>query len=135
MWCAVPRAPRKRGPGQPRKFESDDVVYHDTYGYCVITDFKTVGITPMYCVVRVMHPYNGAPYGEAVWTRSHWMRKVNPDEVPFHPATRDTVPAIYRGNNLLVERGCRCNCCVHERIPRGQVKNDGTYTWESESDG
>lgn len=27
-----------------------------------------------------------------------------------------------------------CNCCVHEAIPKGQVRRDGTFKWEEVDD-
>lgn len=126
----MPRA--KSTPGRKRKFKNGDIAYHRDYGWGVIVDWISYGGTNTYYrFVRVLHPFNGAPYGEAVWTRPHFMRKPTEDESKWN-RTRNSVRYIYALNQKLEERGCRCNCCVHESIPRGQIMSDGTYRWEKE---
>ena len=121
------------GPGRPRKFKKGDLAHHERLGYVVIVDYINEGHSVYYRVVRVQHPYNGAPYGEAIWIKSYKLRILEADEVPFG-STRRHIAGIYAANQRLGDRGCMCNCCVHEAIPKGQVRKDGSFKWEEVED-
>lgn len=127
--------PRHKGRkrGRPRKFKKGDVAHHDRLGWVVIVDYLNQGSAAYYRVVRVIHPFNGSPYGEAIWIRNYTLRVPSADE-RFYGGTRNSVAGIYAANRRLGERGCMCNCCVHEAIPKGQVRRDGTFKWEEVDD-
>lgn len=127
----MPRLNTKRG--RPRKFKKGDLVYHDRLSYCVIVDWIKQRTTSYYRVVRVIHPFNGAPYGEAIWIKGYALRVPVRNEVP-HGTARRNIAGIYAANQRLEERGCLCNCCVHEAIPKGQIRRDGTFKWEEVDD-
>ena len=100
----------------------------DVLTHCVIVDFKQDGFgRGYYRVVRTLHPVNGAPYGEAVWVQPHDL------VVTRHP-NRYKTALIYRANERMEERGCRCNCCPHEAIARSVINDDGTFKWEDIDD-
>lgn len=127
----MPRLNIKRG--RPRKFKNGDLAYHERLGYCVIVDWIRQPTTTYYRVVRVLHPFNGAPYGEAVWIKGYTLRVPRLDGVS-HGTARRNIAGIYAANQRLEERGCRCNCCVHEAIPKGQIRKDGSFKWEEVTD-
>jgi len=118
-----------------RKFKIGDVCFwtkhiagaHETTAishFGVIVDYRQDGTgRGMYCVVRVLHPVNGAPFGESVWVDSHNLLQTKYQ-------ARKTVPSRYKANKRLVERGCECNCCAHEAIPLSEIRNDGSFRWE-----
>ena len=92
---------------------------------CIIVDFKQDGFgRGYYRVVRTMHPVNGATYGEAVWVQPHYLDRVD-------DPNRYKTALIYRANERMEERGCRCNCCAHQAIARSEIMDDGTFKWDS----
>ena len=81
--------------------------------FCIIVDYMQDGTgRGMYRVVRTIHPNSGATFGEPVWVGPHYLM---PLDVPNRPLAVRT----YNANNKLVERGCKCMCCVHEALPKG----------------
>ena len=92
----------------------------------IIVDYTQDGTgRGRYRVVRTTHPISGATFGEPVWVDPHhllplpWLLK------------RPTAVRIYRANEKLIERGCSCMCCAHEAIPKGQIRADGTFRYET----
>ncbi len=97
------------------------------YHYAIIVDFKQDGFgRGYYRVVRTLHPVNGATYGEAVWVQPHYL------SVGAFP-NRYKTALIYRANERMKERGCRCNCCPHEAIARSVIRDDGSFVWEEDA--
>jgi len=127
----MPKAPKKKG--RRRKFKNGDLAWHEKHGWVVIVDrvtYEGAVTPPYYRVVRVLHPFNGAPYGEALWIKSPYLRKPTGDE----QRTRKKVLPIYNANNRMQDRGCRCNCCAHTAIPNNMIRKDGTFKWEDEEE-
>ena len=122
--------------GRIRKFQIGDVAYWHKlvegvkgipamYYFAVIVDYRQDGAgRGKYRVVRTLHPVAGATFGEPAWVQPE---RLTPLDVP----NRQTAVKVYRANERLEERGCRCSCCAHEAIPKGQIKQDGTFRWES----
>ena len=118
-----------------RKFTLGDVVYWlkpisgvsgmATVPYfCVVVDYTQDGTgRGLYRILRTLHPLNGATFGESVWVGPHYLMKMD------YPK-RMTAVRTYRANMRLAERGCDCNCCTHEAIPKGLIRKDGTFTYE-----
>lgn len=118
-----------------RKFEIGDVAVwtKSIEGICgtpavryfaIIVEYKQDGRGKgRYRVIRTLHPVSGATFGEPAWVNTY---NLTPMDVP----NRQTAVSIYKANQKLVERGCSCNCCAHEAIPKGQIRKDGTFRWE-----
>jgi len=114
--------------GRPRKFNNKDIVWQtDVKAYGVIVDWKS-DITGhgYYRVISLTRLYGGKMYGPAVWRQS-WNLEPTGQRYKRGPVT-------YRKNLALGERGCSCNCCIHTAIPSGQLREDGTWTWEDRDD-
>lgn len=89
--------------------------------FAIIVDYRQDGTgRGMYRVVRTLHPVSGATFGEPVWVGPH-------DLVPMDVPNRQTAVRAYRANEKLTERGCSCECCAHEAIPKGQIMADGSF--------
>ena len=89
--------------------------------FAIIVDYRQDGTgRGMYRVVRTLHPVSGATYVEPVWVGPH-------DLVPMDVPNRPTAVRAYRANEKLAERGCSCECCAHEAIPKGQIMADGSF--------
>lgn len=121
--------------GRPRKFQTGDIALWVRprdgfpelpveYTAAVITDYRqdTWG-RGEYQVVRVAHPLNGQAYGDTVWVAAHLL-------LPLPYTARLNTVRVVKANDRLVERGCACNCCPHEAIPREHINADGTFTWD-----
>lgn len=123
--------------GRKRKFEEGSVVfgYKDIAGVDELTSMPFFGVVidykldirgrGEYGVVRVLHPVNGAPYGELFYMVPHHL-------VPTVYPNRSTVARRYRANQRLIERECECNCCAHEAIPVSMITKKGTFSWEKD---
>jgi len=121
--------------GRTRKFEIGDVAFwykpvegvpnvETMHYFCIIVEYKQDGRGKgRYRVIRTTHPENGATFGEPAWVNTY-------DIYPLDVPNRQTAVSIYKANQKLVERGCTCNCCAHEAIPKGQIRKDGTFRWE-----
>ena len=109
--------------GRSRKFELGDVAYYRSV-FVVIVDYRqdTRG-RGEYRVVRVQHPFNGSAYGDSVWIPPHLLLKTD-----YNP--RPNTVRVYRANLRMEHRGCACNCCPHEAIPRSDINADGTFVWD-----
>ena len=135
----MPRHPGKKKSGRKRKFEFGDIAYSEKYGWVVIVDhIKFFNSKEYYYkVIRVLHRFNGSPYGRAVWVKNYRLRKPTEEEAKYN-TTRMSVRTIYRGNQKLdaVEggRGCKCNCCVHTAIKPSMVLGDGTYKGDDDGE-
>lgn len=79
-----------------------------------------------YRVVNVTRLHGGQMYGPASWRQSY--------ELEATGTKYRRGPTTYRKNEGIAERGCSCNCCVHEAIPLGEIREDGTYEWEHDED-
>ena len=103
----------------------DDFAIDSMQYFCIIVDYAQDGTgRGMYRVVRTLHPVAGATFGEPVWVGPH---NLTPMNVP----NRLTAVRVYRANEKLIERGCSCVCCAHEAIPKGLIRTDGTFRYES----
>ena len=97
-----------KGSGRPRKFRVgaivDDVARNTL---AAVVDYKITHTEREYRVI----PLNPSlqPSGRAYWQRSMWL-------VATTMKSRDAVKT-YKANSLLEERGCTCQCCVHEAMP------------------
>ena len=65
-------------------------------------------------------------YGETVGRDSYL---VVPDEgaLPNRKAA-----SVVANNAVILERGCSCNCCIHVAMRASDVRQDGTFVWDSE---
>ena len=91
--------------------------------FCIVVDYVQDGTgRGLYRIVRSLHPENGATFGESVWVPPHYLTKM---QFPNRP----TAVRVYLANEKLIDRGCECNCCAHEAIPKGLIRKDGTFTW------
>ncbi len=91
--------------------------------FCIVVDYTQDGTgRGLYRIVRALHPENGASFGESVWVGPHYLTAM---DFP----NRMTAVRVYRANEKLIDRGCECNCCAHEAIPKGLIRKDGTFTW------
>ena len=113
-----------------RKFQAGDICIvsgEEMPQYAVIVDYRQDGTgRGEYRVQRVLHPLNGGAVGPAVWRGPHFLLKVA--DLP----TRAANVRIYNANQKLEDRGCSCNCCPHEAIPRSMIRKDGTFRWDDE---
>lgn len=90
----------------------------DNHG--VVVDYRYGG---EYRVIRINSPIAGQLYGQAIWMKSGRLRATL--------LTYKRAPGIYRANKRLgKDRGCSCNCCAHVSIPRSEIRQDGTLSWE-----
>ena len=104
----------KRKRGRPRGFKNRDIAQYNNNLYIVV-DHRMRGTKSEYRLV----PYSRGQKrtGHAIWVQSYRMLNTG--------AKSNTKAAVstYRANRGLDEslpdgRGCRCECCVHEAIPR-----------------
>lgn len=123
--ASEPGRRHKLRPGDGVTWETKDI-NGTTYiqcGYVVGWEMKDRGY---YRVIRMTGKHYGAtPYGRPLWILSYKLK-----------ATGNWWHGLllqYRANQRLVERGCGCNCCVHEAIPRSVLGWDGMYK-EAEDD-
>ena len=103
----------KRRVGRPRKFKLGEIIKYD----------KGLGVVVAHRLRRTKSEYRIVPvsggrkrYGRAAWKNSAEL-KTNGE----HSATGSLV--TYRANRWLngelpEGRGCFCECCIHEAIPR-----------------
>lgn len=115
-------------PGRKHKFRPGDGCYWDItdtenrpyrqYGYVV--DWAVRQGRGHYRIVRM----TGGHLGATPWGRPIWIISYN-----LHPTGRWWRGLLlqFRANQRLKERGCTCNCCVHEAIPRSTLNMDGTF--------
>ena len=97
-----------------------------TLNYVIIVDFRQDGAgRGYYRVVRTLHPENGALYGETVWVQPHYLTPLADSVNRYDSAVR-----TYRANERMKLRGCRCQCCPHEAINKGSIREDGSFIWE-----
>lgn len=123
---------------RPRKFQLGDVVFTNKpiigadveampY-YAIVVDRKADKQNRgEYGMIRTLHPKNGALFGEVFFMPPHLILKTD-----YHP--RKKTLGVYRANNRMPNRGCTCNCCPHEAIPRSDIRRDGTFSWEHDHD-
>ena len=104
-------SPKARGPGRPRKFSMGDVARIKVSGLnAVVVDYKANPKDSYYQVVR--QPVKQGP----IWLSSTALNSLE---------RRNTdVLRIYRANERLIDRGCTCNCCVHQAVPRRFWRED-----------
>lgn len=109
-------------PGRKHKLRPGDGCYWITddgsYQYGFVTDWAVKGKRGHYQVVRMTGGHVGAtPYGRPKWIISYKLT----------PTGRWWRGLLYqfRANLKLAERGCSCNCCVHEAIPRSLLDKEG----------
>lgn len=118
----TPRRPKR---GRPRKYQTKQIVWQKAVeSYGVIVDYMQDASGHGYYRCVNIHRLNGGRmYGGAHWRQS-W--ELEPTGMTYKRG-----PGTYRKNLLLGDRGCSCNCCVHEAIPLGDMRPDGTYIWEA----
>lgn len=115
-------------PGRKHKFRPGDGCWWEVtdtenrpyrqYGYVV--DWAVKSGRGHYRVVRMTGGHLGAtPWGRPIWIISY---ELNPTGRWWLGLLRQ-----FRANGRLVERGCSCNCCVHESIPRSVLSWDGSF--------
>lgn len=101
--------------------DSGEATPHEWYRqYCYVVDWAVKNGRGHYRVVRMTGGHLGAtPWGRPIWMISY----------ELHPTGRwwHGLLMQYRANERLEERGCTCNCCVHEAIPRSTLNRDGTF--------
>ena len=115
-------APRKFQIGDaclaPRRNEAGEYVEAVVVDYFFDKKFDR-GI---YTVVR---RYGGQRlYGEDFQRYTYELIPL-PDAPPNRKAR-----SIVRNNRAIGDRGCSCNCCIHEAIRASDVRADGTYKWD-----
>jgi hypothetical protein len=107
--------------GRLHKFKTAEVVTFEDRP-AVVVDYRQSGRGQgQYRVVRLHGWPAGQGYGPAVWINSDHL-----DHFGDGRFRRFATVRKYRANAKLVERGCRCECCVHEAIPPAAVLGDGT---------
>ena len=106
-------------------FDSEGVPYRQ-YGYVVGWEMKS-GSRGYYHVIRLTAGHFGArPYGRPVWIVSYNL-------TPTGKWWKGLMMQ-FRANRKLAERGCSCQCCVHEAIPRSVLKLDGTLKGDDDAE-
>ncbi len=119
---------RRPKRGRPRKYQNKQIVLQkatDKYG--VIVDYyQDDSGHGYYRVVNLTRWNGGQMYGSANWRQSWQLEDTG------HKYRRG--PTTYRKNLKLEDRGCSCNCCVHQAIPLGAMNPDGTFVWEDQDD-
>lgn len=110
--------------GRPRKYQNKDIVWQQAVNsYGVIVDYQQdKSGHGYYRVISIHRLHGGRMQGPASWRQS-W--ELEPTGQKYRRG-----PITYRKNKALGDRGCSCNCCIHEAIPSGELREDGTYTWE-----
>ena len=101
--------PRAKGPGRPRKFEMGQLAVEGLTAehpgdWVTVVDYKANPKDSYYRVIR------SVPLRKPRWISSTRLTPVDRKSI-------DTL-RIYRSNERLEERGCTCNCCVHQAVPR-----------------
>jgi len=114
--------------GRKRKFQKRQIVWQEAVQeYGVIVDYKQDDSGHgYYRVVNVTDPNKGQMWGRATWRQSY---ELTPTGKKYKRG-----PGTYKRNLALGDRGCSCNCCVHEALPLGDVRLDGSFTWEADDD-
>jgi len=117
--------------GCKNKFERGQIVWSDPDGsYGTIVDYmQDARGRGRYRFQRVLGTY---PVGPAVWRDSFdldvldgtWYDESHDN---FQNFPTESLVAIHRKNMAIPDRGCRCNCCIHVKQERGNVRSDGTF--------
>jgi len=120
---------RNPGPGRPPKFKLGTIVTDTDNNLYVIVDHQVRGTKSQYRCIPTNNRFER--FGGAAWIESNKIEAIGKRSAKGSLVT-------YRANEMLERegdgRGCRCQCCVHEAMPRnvfnkftGELKD-----WEDE---
>ena len=91
--------------GRPRKFSNGEIVESYQGTLYVVVDYENIEDERRYRVIPL--DFRKRRRGDAVWIYS-WVLKSTGE----HSGTASI--RTYRANEALIERGCSCQCCIHE---------------------
>jgi hypothetical protein len=105
--------------GRPRKLNNGDVArVVGTLDKTVVVDYRFKWHHGEYRVIPL--DKRGRMRGDAKWIRATHLR---PTGTKNHSAGYRT----YRANASLGDRGCACQCCIHEAYSAFDWSNNGRY--------
>ena len=106
--------------GRPRKFTNGGIVtgiINHTVKY-VVVDYENINDERRYRCVPL--DFRKRRRGDAVWIAS-WVLESTGE----HSGTASI--RTYRANEALVERGCSCQCCIHEAYDTQEWTDHGRW--------
>ncbi len=122
---------KNKGPGRKPKFVPGEIVRIKEDGtMAVVVDYRQdKRQRGEYRVVRLIYRSQPIyPAGRAVWYKANLLDRTE------DRAKADIVRSRYNANERIGERGCSCQCCIHEAYKPSDVRPDGTYVWEMMND-
>lgn len=104
--------------GRPRKFRTGAIVDDAARNtLAVVVDYKITHTEREYRLIPLNPSLQRS--GRAYWQRSLWLTGNG-------QKSRDSVKT-YLANRELEERGCTCQCCIHEAMPIEDFNRWGTW--------
>ena len=106
--------------GRPRKFELGDIVTGTVDGRVkyVVVDYENIDDQRRYRCIPL--DFRKRRRGDAVWIFGWVLRGTDQRSGTASLKT-------YRANESLVERGCSCQCCIHESYDAAAWTNHGRW--------
>ncbi len=109
--------------GRPRKFENGEIVQGTmprvgAKPKYVVVDYENVEDERRYKVIPL--DFRKRRRGDAVWVYS-WVL----ESTGQHSGTASI--RTFRANEALVERGCSCQCCIHEAYDTQEWTDHGRW--------
>ena len=118
--------------GRHKKFKMGEIVeepeHDDPYQpqqKFVVVDYESIGDDRQYRVIPLDSKKRRR--GTAVWMRAHLLESTGEKSGTASLKT-------YRANESLIDRGCSCQCCIHEAYDSWEWTNWGKWRSPDEDD-